>query len=77
MWFDGANGGDGYYSGAREKRTIDGINYYGWPNTLQMVQHIQPNVLFFSDAGPRVRWVGNECGIAGGPNWNTIALDTL
>lgn len=77
MWFDGANGGDGYYGGAREKRKIDGATYYDWPNTLKMVRSMQPNVLFFSDAGPGVRWVGNEKGIAGETNWNTISTDTL
>jgi alpha-L-fucosidase len=77
MWFDGANGGDGYYGGAREKRRIDGSTYYDWPNTLKMVSSIQPNVIFFSDAGPGVRWVGNERGIAGETNWNTISTDTL
>lgn len=77
MWFDGANGGDGYYGGAREKRKIDGSTYYDWPNTLKMVRSIQPNVLFFSDAGPGVRWVGNESGVAGETNWNTISTDTL
>ena len=77
MWFDGANGGDGYYGGANEKRTIDGRTYYDWPNTLAMVRQIQPNVIFFSDAGPGVRWVGNERGEAGETNWNTITPDTL
>lgn len=77
MWFDGANGGDGYYGGVRERRKIDGATYYDWPQTLEMVRGIQPNVLFFSDAGPGVRWVGNESGIAGETNWNTITTDTL
>lgn len=77
MWFDGANGGDGYYGGAREQRRINGATYYDWPKTLNLVRSIQPNVLFFSDAGPGVRWVGNETGIAGETNWNTISSDTL
>lgn len=77
MWFDGANGGDGYYGGKREARKINGATYYDWPATLKMVRSIQPNVLFFSDAGPDIRWVGNERGIAGETNWNTITPDTL
>lgn len=77
MWFDGANGGDGYYGGKREKRTIPGVKYYDWPTTLELVQKMEPAIIFFSDAGPGVRWVGNEKGIAGEPNWNTITPDTL
>ena len=77
MWFDGAYGGDGYYGGAKEKRKIDGASYYDWPTTLNLVHSIQPNVIFFSDAGPGVRWVGNESGVAGVTNWNTISTDTL
>lgn len=77
MWFDGANGGDGYYGGAKEKRKIDGATYYDWPTTLQIVRSLQPHVIFFSDAGPGVRWVGNETGMAGETNWNTISTDTL
>jgi len=38
---------------------------------------MQPNVVFFSDGGPGVRWVGNENGVAGETNWNTISTDTL
>ncbi len=77
MWFDGANGGDGYYGGKREKRSIKGSTYYEWPTTLQLVRDMEPDVLFFSDAGPGVRWVGNERGIAGETNWSTITPDTL
>lgn len=77
MWFDGANGGDGYYGGANEKRKIDGKTFYQWPETLKLIRGIQPNVVFFSDAGPDIRWVGNEEGKAGRTNWNNISADTL
>lgn len=77
MWFDGANGGTGYYGGANEKRSIDGSTFYDWPGTLEIVRQMEPNVIFFSDAGPGVRWVGNEKGVAGETNWNTISTDTL
>ena len=77
MWFDGANGGDGFYGGAREKRSINRKTYYDWPGTLDMVRKMQPNVVFFSDAGPDIRWVGNERGLAGPTNWAPIVADTL
>ncbi|MBS1681177.1 MAG: alpha-L-fucosidase [Bacteroidetes bacterium] len=77
MWFDGANGGDGFYGGKREVRKIDGQHYYDWPATLGLVKKIDPHVIFFSDAGPDVRWVGNEKGIVGETNWNSITPDTL
>ena len=77
MWFDGANGGDGFYGGNREKRSINGATYYDWSTTLDLVRKMESNIIFFSDAGPGVRWVGNERGIAGETNWNTISSDTL
>lgn len=77
MWFDGANGGDGFYGGKREQRKINGATFYDWPTTLNIVRELEPEVIFFSDAGPGVRWVGNERGIAGETNWNTITPDTL
>ena len=77
MWFDGANGGLGYYGGANETRKINSATYYDWPKTLHLVKSMQPNVVFFSDAGPGVRWVGNASGIAGETNWNTITADTI
>jgi len=72
IFFDGANGGDGYYGGAREKRTIDRDTYYDWPTTWDLVRSLQPDTCLFSDAGPDVRWVGNERGIAGDPLWSTL-----
>ncbi len=77
MWFDGANGGDGYYGGAKEKRKIDGKTYYDWPTTLKLVRGMEPNVIFFSDAGPDIRWCGNERGFVNETNWNTITADSL
>jgi len=77
MWFDGANGGDGFYGGAREKRKINGATYYNWPATLEMVRKMEPNVIFFSDAGPDIRWCGNESGYIGDTNWATISTDSI
>ena len=71
VWHDGANGGDGFYGGAREKRTIDKRTYYDWPKTWELVRKLQPGAVIFSDVGPDVRWVGNERGIAGDPCWAT------
>lgn len=72
VWFDGANGGVGYYGGANEKRTIDPKTYYDWQHTWQVVRELQPDACIFSDAGPDIRWVGNEDGIAGETFWNTL-----
>ena len=72
IFLDGANGGDGFYGGARETRKIDRETYYDWPTTWQLVRTLQPDACLFSDAGPDVRWVGNERGIAGDPNWSTL-----
>ena len=72
VWFDGANGGDGYYGGARDKRTIDRKNYYNYPRIFQMLDSIQPNAVVFGDGGPGCRWVGNEKGFAGETNWSFL-----
>lgn len=73
VWFDGANGGDGYYGGARTTRKIDPRTYYDWENTWKLVRELQPDACMFSDIGPDVRWVGNEAGIAGDPCWSTFS----
>jgi len=71
VWFDGANGGDGYYGGAREKRAI-GPNYYDWTNTWQLVRELQPNACIFGPSGADIRWIGNENGVGKDTCWNTM-----
>ena len=70
VWFDGANGGTGYYGGANEKREIDRVTYYGWDDVFKMIRELQPNATIFSDMGPDIRWVGNEEGFSGDPCWH-------
>lgn len=72
VWFDGANGGDGYYGGAREQRQIDASTYYEWNQVRQLVRRLQPDACMFGDGGPDIRWVGNEEGWAGDPCWATL-----
>lgn len=71
-WHDGANGGDGYYGGARETRKIDRTTYYGWDSTWAITRAMQPNACIFGDVGPDVRWVGNEEGHAANTSWATF-----
>ena len=77
VWFDGANGGDGYYGGARETRRIDRATYYDWPATWNLVRQLQPRAVMFSDAGPDVRWVGNERGVAFPTSWYPLNREAL
>jgi alpha-L-fucosidase len=72
VWFDGANGGDGYYGGARETRRIDAPRYYDWPSIIALVHRLQPMACTFDPLGADLRWVGNENGIAGDPCWPTM-----
>lgn len=77
VWFDGANGGDGYYGGANEERRVDKKTYYDWPTTHALVRELQPNAVMFSDAGPDIRWVGNEKGYANEMTWSPIYRDSV
>ena len=77
VWFDGANGGNGYYGGANEIRKVDKKTYYDWSNTHKIIRKLQPNAVVFSDAGPDVRWVGNEKGYANKTTWSNIYRDSL
>lgn len=62
IWFDGANG-----EGANGRR-----QQYDWPRVWATVRTLQPGAVMFSDAGPDVRWIGNERGAAGLTNWSTV-----
>ena len=74
VWFDGANGGDGWYGGANETRKIDGKTYYGWAETFRMIRELQPNAVIWNDGGDRgdLRWVGTEAGNVGETNWSLM-----
>ena len=62
VWFDGANG-----EGPNGRR-----QEYDWPRVFGLVRRLQPDAVMFSDAGPDVRWIGNERGSAGETNWSTM-----
>ena len=62
VWFDGANG-----EGPNGKRQV-----YDWPLFVGTVRRLQPEAVIFSDAGPDVRWVGNERGEGGATSWSLI-----
>ncbi|WP_209331780.1 alpha-L-fucosidase [Lunatimonas salinarum] len=77
VWFDGANGGTGYYGGANEERRVDKKSYYDWENTFKIIRELQPNAVIFGDAGPDVRWVGNEHGFAYETTWSNLMRDSV
>ena len=77
VWFDGANGGSGWYGGANEERVVDKLTYYNWPSMHSLVRELQPGAMLFSDAGPDVRWVGNEHGFAYPTTWSNLMRDSV
>jgi len=77
IWFDGANGGTGYYGGAREKRSIS-KDYYNYPRILALLKDKHPHAIAFNYPGPQSsRWPGNESGDAGKTNWCEIGSKGL
>ena len=62
LWFDGANG-----EGPNGRHQA-----YDWPRIWALVRRHQPDAVIFSDAGPDVRWIGNERGVAAETNWSTV-----
>ncbi|MBQ3173217.1 MAG: alpha-L-fucosidase [Alistipes sp.] len=64
MWFDGANGGDGYYGGAYETRWVEsGYLYYDWPKVIDIIRELSPDTIVWSSSQPDARWCGNEKGV--------------
>ncbi|KAA8533808.1 hypothetical protein F0562_031325 [Nyssa sinensis] len=65
IWFDGAKGSN-----------APNMSYY-FNDWFSMVEELQSTINIFSDAGPGVRWVGNENGFAGKTCWSTINRTSL
>jgi alpha-L-fucosidase len=60
LWMDGAKGPDA--------KNME----YDFEAYRKLIYEKQPDALIFSDAGPDIRWIGNEHGFAGETNWSTI-----
>ncbi|MGL4993442.1 MAG: alpha-L-fucosidase [Bacteroidales bacterium] len=72
IWFDGANGGRGYYgTDSLHTRNISD-DYYDWERISSIVKRLQPNCIIHGGAIADIRWVGNEEGFAGEEHWSTI-----
>ncbi len=89
IWFDGANGGDGFYGGAREQRNIgNATQYYKFARLVKRIRKLQPNCIIWG-AGELgdVEWGGSEKGhvpypcnnvrmVNGEPRWVSLEGDT-
>src|SRR3954464_9370213 len=62
FWWDGANG-----EGPNGKKQV-----YDWHCFEETMRRVAANTAVFSDIGPDIRWVGNENGTAGDPNWDLL-----
>lgn len=58
VWLDGAKG-----EGEKDME-------YFFDTWFEVIHQLQPNAVIFSDAGPDIRWVGDETGIAGTTCWS-------
>lgn len=78
IWFDGANGGDGYYGGANEKRNIGNADtYYNYAKVVRNIRSLQPACIIWGAAQRGdVIWGGSEKGHVRYPCTNIVGIDT-
>ncbi|KAG0460659.1 hypothetical protein HPP92_020554 [Vanilla planifolia] len=65
IWFDGAKG-----------KNATNMTYY-FEDWFSITKQLQGSINIFSDAGPDIRWVGDEQGAAGDPCWSPINRTSL
>ena len=77
IWFDGANGGDGFYGGAKERRNIGKADdYYKFADVVKLIRKLQPNCIIWGAAGRGdASWGGSEQGFVKYPYWNVIGTE--